>query len=184
MVLTQDDLVTLPQSRYGEYLSSVYRRMAAFVPHNAHVMEVGVRPEDRGVLSRQVIPHRLFTCVDKNRQRAVAAVASQDPRSACRVCDVLTTVVQADVILSTCVLHHTVEGNIPLLLGNLHADTLLFSGPNVVVLPELFGDHLWHIDITKLFAWLVELHYVAVWAPSGLTAPLSEVFVVAKKMGI
>lgn len=168
MASTQDALVTLPHERYKEYLEVVYKLMAQYVPAHASVIEVGVRPEngDRGVISRRVIPHRTFTGVDRTSRGEV-------------VLDVLKEAIEADVILSTCVLHHTPEALIPKLLINLHAPVLLFSGPNVAALPELFGDHQWHIDIVKLRDWLGALGYRVSSGRIGLTEPLSELFVVA-----
>jgi len=153
------------------YLEMVYRRMSLHVPPQADVIEVGVRPEDRGVVSRRIIPHRSFRTVDRDSRRGEI------------VKDVLRESVSADVIISTCVLHHTPEDLVPKLLANLHAPVLLLSGPNANVLPKLFGDHQWHIEREKLVDWLNALDYNVSWRPSGLSEPLSEVLVVATRNG-
>ena len=188
MVPVQDALMTLPHNRYGQYLQHVYRKMAAHVPLTADVIEVGVRPEDRGVLSRLIVPHHRFTCVDRDQERAHAAANvrfhTNSPRADPLVVDVLDTPIEADVIISTCILHHTPEKHIRRLLHNLCAPILLLSGPNASVMTELFGDHEWHIDIGKLIMWLNEVGYTDVtWESIGLSEPLCEVLVVAKGWG-
>lgn len=164
----QDALVTLPHNRYGEYLEVVYRKMAVHVPPNATVLEIGAR-HDRGVISRRIIPHKAFIAADRNRHRGDMTV------------DVLEEEVQADVILSTCVLHHTKRGDISRLLDNLRARVLMFSGPNVEAMPKLFGDHQWHIEVPYLTALLEDRLYDVTWERVGLSEPLSEVLVVAKQ---
>lgn len=164
MVL-QDALVTLPHERYGEYLEIVYSKMAAHVPPDSNVVEVGAR-HDRGAISKRLIPHKTFVAADRNRRRGDITV------------DVLEDHLYADVILSTCVLHHTKEQDIPKVLEHLHAPILMFSGPNVEVLPELFGDHQWHIDVTKLIVWLKG--YEVSWERIGISEPFCEVMVIAK----
>jgi hypothetical protein len=160
--------VTLPHDRYGEYLEFVYTKMAAHVPPDSTVLEIGAR-HDRGVISKRVIPHKAFLSADRNTRRGDMTV------------DVLYEEVQADVILSTCVLHHTPEHQIQMLLDNLCAPILMFSGPNVEAMPELFGDHQWHIEIPKLAGWLEDRGYRVSWERVGLTEPLCEVLVVGKK---
>ena len=170
MAPTQDELITLKHTRYCEYLEYVYNRMARWVGSGAHVLEVGVRPQDRGVLSRRIIPHASFRTVDRRPSRRPNMVR-----------DVLKGPVSADVIISTCILHHTAEEDIPKLLSNLRAPILLLSGPNVAVLPELFGDHKWHIEIDKLKGWLEDLGYGVQYFASGLSIPYCELLVVAEK---
>jgi hypothetical protein len=164
--------------RYGKYLTRVYEAMAPYVLPSDDVVEIGARPisKDRGVLSRQIIPHRTFTTVDRGMEH------HGKPRGDV-VKDVLKEPVEADVILSTCVLHHTPEQLIPRLLSNLRAPTLMFSGPNVELLPELIGDHEWHIDIVKLRRWLEERGYYVQWQPMRLARgePPYELLVVALK---
>jgi len=169
MVPAQDALIEGDMATYGEYLETVYRKMATYLPHDhANIIEVGCRPHDRGVISPRVIPHKTFLCVDKNPKRSPLAL------------DVLLQGVYADVILSTCVLHHTPVEHVPLLLTRLHAPLLMFSGPNVRVLPALFGDHKWHINAEHLAGWLGRLGYDCVWQSIGLTEPLCEIFFVAR----
>ena len=167
MVPAQDALITLPHEYYGQYLEQVYLWMAQYVPPNANVMEVGVRPEDRGVISRRIIPHRSFIGVDRRPDRGEL------------VLDVLQAPIRADVIISTCVLHHTPRSSITRLLAHLNAGVLLFSGPNAAVLPELIGDHQWHIEVPILVRWLEQAGYRVTWEPSGLSEPRCEVVVAA-----
>lgn len=168
MVPAQDRLVTLPHDRYGEYLVTVYRRMAEYVPPDAVVLEIGAR-HDRGVLSRPIIPHAEFYAIDRDPERGDVTL------------DVLEAPVEADVILSTCVLHHTPEEDVPRLLANLRAPLLMFSGPNIEVMPDLFGDHAWHIEVAKLTGWLADLGYTVRSSRIGLSEPLAEVLVVAER---
>lgn len=163
----QDALVTLQHNRYGEYLEHVYTKMAAHVPPDADIIEIGAR-HDRGVISKRVIPHKWFMAVDRNRRRGDLCI------------DVLETPLKAGVILSTCVLHHTPECDIPRLLDNLKAPLLMFSGPNAQVMTELFGDHQWHIDTDKLTGWLTERGYTSTWERIGLSELLCEVLIVAR----
>lgn len=169
MVPAQDALVTLRHDLYGQYLKKVYQRMATFVPSDASIIEVGVRPksEDRGVISRQVIPHRTFVGVDR------------DPKRGELVRDVMHDAVKADVIISTCLLHHTSKNMVPRVLVNLQAPLLMLSGPNGAVLTELFGDHRWHLEEAFLRAWLEDLGYQVECERIGLSEPLSEILVIA-----
>lgn len=167
-----DALLDLPQAQFGEYLRTVYARMARFVGADARVAEIGVRPEDRGVISREIIPHAVFLAVDRDpvRARACGGMAA----------DVLETPVRADVILSTAVLHHTAEENIPRLLRNLRAPLLMFSGPSADTHAP-YGDHLWHLEPDKLRAWLRTLGYDVHAERIGMTEPFCEVLVVATR---
>lgn len=160
--------MTLPHNRYGEYLEHVYTKMAVHVPPDSTVLEIGAR-HDRGVISKRVIPHKTFLTVDRNSRRGDMTA------------DVLYEEMQAGVILSTCILHHTPESLIPKLLDNLVAPLLMFSGPNVEAMPKLFGDHRWHIEIPKFVGWLEERGYTVTWERVGLSEPLCEVLVLAKR---
>ena len=168
MAILQDKLITLPQKYYADYLRIGYAEMAKYVPEDAYIIEIGAR-NDRGVISKQVIPHRTFISVDRNLSRG----------------DLHTNVLvedlpDADVVISTCVLHHTKEVDICQLLSHMNAPLLMFSGPNADVMPELFGDHLWHIEIDKLSGWLEDLGYIVEWSPIGLSEPFCELLVIAR----
>ncbi len=178
--MTRDALMMASMANYRKYLQTVvYPTMAKYVKTKGRVVEVGVRPRiwgqpglqgDRGVVSPAIIPHATFTGVDRNSDRSKV------------VHDVLTTPLKADVILSTCLLHHTRERDVPTVLANLQAPLLLLSGPNKVELPDLFGDHLWHLERGKLERWLLALGYSCVaWEPLGLTLPKCELLVVARR---
>lgn len=143
--------------------------MADYVSSDSSVIEIGAR-RDRGVISKRIIPHKSFVSADKN------------PRRGDVTADALQEDLTADVILSTCVLHHTREQDIPVLLSHCHAPLLMFSGPNVRVLPDLFGDHQWHIDEEALTAMLDGAGYNEVMCdPIGISEPFCEVLVVARR---
>jgi hypothetical protein len=94
--------------------------------------------------------------------------------------DALTQRIRADVILSTCVLHHPPEQVVPTLLANLCAPLLMFTGPNAETHAP-YGDHAWHLEADKLQVWLSDLGYEVTFEPIGLTAPFCELFVVARQ---
>lgn len=166
----QDALVTLPHKRYGEYLAKVYAKMAEHIPASSHVIEIGTRREDRGVISRKMLPYRIFETLDKNPSRAEL------------VADIRTTTIRADVILSTCILHHLAEDEVPMALRHMEAPVLLFSGPSKAVLPELFGDHKWHLEPDKLIDWLNDLGFKRFHIePIGMTEPYCERFIAATR---
>lgn len=165
----QDELVTLPHNEYWRYLIRVYGAMTEHIPPNSHLIEIGTR-HDRGVLSKEILPYSKFETVDKNPKRAGRSV------------DVRNVKISADVILSTCLLHHTAEEEIPSMLRNLDAPILLFSGPSKEALPGLFGDHKWHIETHKLIDWLHNIGYRNFTVDKiGMSEPYCEVFVAAKK---
>lgn len=164
----QDALITLPHARYGEYLTRVYTRMAAHIAVAGSVIEIGAR-NDRGVISRRIIPHTSFLCVDRNPRRPGLTI------------DVLNELVSADTIISTCVLHHTKREDVSRLLFNLEAPLLMLSGPNVEVWPDLIGDHEWHIEPNWLRDQLAALGYETIVEPIGMSEPFCEVLVVAKR---
>jgi len=168
MAVLQDELIDLPHKRYGEYLRLVYSEMAKHVPPDANIIEIGAR-HDRGVISKEVIPHKTFTTVDK------------DPKRGDIHCDVLVNHLFADVILSTCLLHHTRECDLHCALSHLHAPLMMFSGPNAKVMTELFGDHQWHLEVNKLSRVLGGLGYDFLdWRPIGMSEPLCELLVIVK----
>lgn len=152
---------------YRDYLRVMYARMGQIVPPNGVVIEIGARAV-RGVETPNFIPHRYFMAIDRDPSRPGVTL------------DVLHTPVYGDVILSTCVLHHTAKENIPRLLGNLRAPLLMFTGPTADT-HEPYGDHLWHLEEKPLRRWLKDLGYTMTWEPSGLTEPKLEAFVVARK---
>jgi hypothetical protein len=174
-MVVQDALMTLPHWRYApEYLAGVvYPRMAAHVGPDARVVEIGCREDGRGVLSRAIIPHASFTVVDRDPVRTWKCGGV--------TMDVLAApITGADAILSTAVLHHTAEADIPRLLGNLRAPLLMFTGPNAADHAP-YGDHVWHLDERQLRAWLDALGYTVTIEPIGLTEPFCELFVVARR---
>ncbi len=159
--------MTLPHRLFWTYLVKVYERMAREIPPDANVLEVCTRTY-RGVMTPELIPCRHFVAVDRDDQRPGFTV------------DVLEEPVSADAIISTAILHHTDEENIPRLLANLRAPLLLFNGPTADT-HEPYGDHRWHLEESKLRRWLGELGYSMTWERIGLTEPLCEALVVARR---
>ncbi len=164
----QDELMTANMDRYGEYLEYVYTRMARHVDPRNTVMEICTR-HDRGVLSSKIIPHSHFYLIDKDPKRPgknLNAIIDELP-----FCDIL---------ISTAILHHTSPCDIPALFRNLGKNTkgmMLFTGPNIETVPELYGDHLYHLDKEKL----IHLGRVCGWIctvaePIGITEPFCELF--------
>lgn len=160
--------MTLPHRVFWTYLVRVYERMAREIPPTATVLEVGTRTW-RGTMTPELIPCRHFVAVDKDETRPGFTV------------DVLEDPVSADAILSTCLLHHTAEADIPRALANLHAPLLLFSGPSAET-HQPYGDHRWHLEESKLRGWLAELGYAMTWERFGLTEPFCEALVVARRI--
>jgi len=137
----KDDLLEAPMLEYANYLEFVYRKMAAHTTHDDSVMEVCTR-HDRGVISPVVIPFRKFLLVDRDPTRpgfTLDAITDELP--------------ECDVLLSTALLHHTPPKQLPALFRNLAKSvnrTLMFSGPSVEMMPDLIGDHEYHIDIPDI----------------------------------
>ncbi len=163
------DALYYDAARYPEYLIANYRRMAAAVSSADVVMEIGVR-HDRGVFGRMVVPHRQYLMVDRDPTRpGMTLDAVRDPLPAC------------DVAISTAVLHHTAPFALPALLGNIAKNTrrlMIFTGPNAHVMPELFGDHRYHLDADHLADLAARIGWrVSSVVECGLTKPLCEIMV-------
>lgn len=171
-----DDLVHCDMARYADYLRIVYARMAEWVEPQDSVIEIGVR-HDRGVISREYIKCDRFDGLDLDPSRCPAGGYKADA--------VRDTLPEADVFISTAILHHLPAQEIGPLLRNLHkyaGKRAIFTGPDVRVLPDLMGDHKWHIDLATLAreadaaGWrLIEIDGI------GLNQPYSELFVVMEK---
>lgn len=169
----KDDLLEAPMSRYAQYLQYVYNRMAQHTTAEDEVFEVCTR-HDRGVLSKAIIPHARFLGIDK------------DPRRPGLNLDVMKNELPyCDVLLSTAILHHTPRKNLPELISRLAKNTrrlLMFSGPHAAVMPELFGDHEYHIDVGEIMgmAEVVGFQFLRV-ERVGLSKPFSEVLIVFER---
>jgi len=168
-----DELQTASMERYGKYLRLVYNKMKEYVSPSDIVMEICTR-HDRGIIGREILPHSTYIMVDKNPDRPGHTLdAIKDELPSC------------DVLVSTAILHHTAPENLLELFRNLRLNTrkyIMLSGPDVRVLPELFGDHLYHIDvygmadIAMLSGWRCIKYY-----PCGLSKPLCEVMMVFER---
>jgi len=165
--IQQDELMTAPMERYGEYLQQVYKRMADFID-GGRVMEICTR-HDRGVLSPPLIPHSKFILVDATRNRpglTLDAVSDELP--------------ECDVVISTAILHHTPETWIPALLRNLArtgASKMIFTGPSAEIEPEVYGDHRYHLEIEGLTKHAESCGFSVFSEPIGLTEPYCELLV-------
>lgn len=170
-----DDLLTASMEKYGEYLRLVYSKMKKYVGKDSIVMEICTR-HDRGIIGREVIPHNTYIMVDKNPSRPGHTLdAIKDELPSC------------EVLISTAILHHTAQEDLVELFRNLGKHTkrhIMLSGPNVEVLPELFGDHLYHIEVEEM----VKIGRAVGWncieiIPCGLSKPLCEVLMVFGREG-
>jgi hypothetical protein len=159
--------------RYSEYLRFVYKKMARHVKPSDVVMEICTR-HDRGVLGKEALPHKQYIMVDRNSSRlGLNLDAVRDELPPC------------DVVISTAILHHTRPEDIEALFCNLAKNTrsiIILSGPNVDILPELFGDHLYHIDKDHIH----QIESAAGWrcievSPCGLSEPFCELFLVFER---
>lgn len=169
----RDKLFETPQEHYVRYLDYVYGLMEQHVEDDDVVVEVCTR-EDRGIFSQEIIPHKEYILVDRNPARPGHDI------------DALTGVLpKCDVLLSTAILHHTPPGDIARLLENLCKNTrrlVMLSGPNVEVMPELLGDHKYHIDVGEIIE-MVKSFGFKYWRieRTGLSKPYSEVLLVLER---
>lgn len=162
-----DELFRLPMEQFWRYLHRVYDRMALEVDPDALVLEVGTRIF-RGIVTPRRIACRYFIALDRDESRPGLTV------------DVLERPVYADVILSTCLLHHTPEADVPRALKNLRAPLLMFSGPTADTHAP-YGDHQWHLEPAKLQGWLGDLGYSMTFERFGMTEPYCEAVVIARR---
>lgn len=169
----QDALITASMERYTDYLCMVYNKMSRYIAPSDTVMEICTR-HDRGILGKQLLPHNTYIMVDRDPKRPGHTLdALKDELPGC------------DILLSTALLHHTSPENLVELFKNLEKNTrkkILINGPNVAVLPDLFGDHLYHINTDQMESvakeagwWCTHLE------PSGLSKPFCEVLMVFER---
>lgn len=170
-----DELQTASMERYGEYLRYLYKRFSGYIEDSDVVMEVCTR-HDRGILGREIIPHSSYIMVDRSPSRpGLTLDVLKDELPGC------------DVLISTAILHHTNPDNLRKLFINLGKNTrkrIILSGPNVKVLPELFGDHLYHIDVDEIIKIAIESRWVCSNIQyCGISKPLCEVMLVFMRVG-
>lgn len=166
----KDELIHAPMERYAEYLRTLYAMMCEFVHPGDTVMEICTR-HDRGILGKAILPHREYIMVDRNPSRPGLNLDA-----------VTDTLPAADVTISTAILHHTAPEQLKPLIGNIARNTrrtMIFTGPNREVLPELFGDHRYHLDAGEIS----EIAAGFGWKPivsrgCGLSEPYCELFLV------
>lgn len=168
-----DDLQTASMERYGEYLRLVYGKMKNFVRASDVIIEVCTR-HDRGIIGREVLPHSKYIMVDKNPNRPGLTFDVIDEE-----------LPPCDVLISTAILHHTKPEYLAVLFWALAQNTekyILLSGPNVEVLPELFGDHLYHINIEEMISIAKTVGWKCIsLSACGLSKPFCEVLMVFER---
>jgi len=167
-----DDLLHCSMARYADYLRIVYRTMNEWIEPDNSVIEVCIR-HDRGVISPEIITCASFAGLDLNPSRC--------PNGGYRADAVRDKLPDADVYISTAILHHTPRYDIPELLDNLRRSTgrAIFTGPNVEVMPNLIGDHKWHIDLEELRGLARKSGWIMTHDERiGLNEPYSELLVV------
>ncbi len=171
-----DDLINCSMERYADYLRIVYREMAQWIEPTDEVVEVCVR-HDRGVISRDVIPCAQLDGLDLDPSRC--------PMGGYKANAITDTLPQADVYISTAILHHTYRKDIPELLRNIRksAKRAIFTGPSASVMRVLIGDHRWHIDHADLADMAARAGWRVVALDGiGLNPPYCELMVVMDKV--
>jgi len=133
-----DRLMTVDGKRFTDYLRQVvYPKMAKHTRSSDHVMEICTR-HDRGVISLSIVPHAEWTNIDRDGCRPGLTL------------DVLEDEIpRCDVVISTAILHHTEKALLPDLMRVLcesASRAVILSGPNAEYVPNLIGDHEYHID--------------------------------------
>jgi len=168
-----DDLLHCSMERYGDYLRKVYRKMAQWIEPSDKVVEVCIR-HDRGVISREEIVCSQLDGLDLDPSRC-----PQGGYKANAITDVLP---EADVYISTAIIHHTKPESMTQLLRNLRhyaGKRLIVTGPSRKEMPELIGDHEWHIDMVEFESMAKEagwslLHHEGI----GINEPFCELLIV------
>lgn len=169
----QDKLMTASMEDYAFYLEKVYTRMSKYIPSNSTIVEVCTR-HDRGIISKKIIPHKHFILIDR------------DPKRPGRNLDaLLDELPPCTILISTAILHHTPFYQIDNLFKNLAKNTcekMLFTGPNVEVVPDIYGDHLYHLNERSLVITADKHGWACTIAePIGFTVPLCELFIVFER---
>lgn len=135
---------------YEKYLRSIYHLAESYIEFESLVMEICTR-HDRGILGREILPHKKYIMVDKAANRIGLSLDA--------LTDVLPT---CDVAISTAIFHHTAPENIEKLFNNIAKNTrktIIISGPADDTGVPLYGDHLYHlnkdelIDIARRAGW-------------------------------
>jgi hypothetical protein len=155
---------------YTGYLIRLYQTIKTYVAPFDTIMEICCR-HDRGIMGQQVIPHAAYIMVDLQKHRPGLKLDAVNQR-----------LPDCDVCLSTAILHHTHPSDIERLLANISRSTrrkMIFSGPNAAVVPNLTGDHLYHLDAPHL----IGLAHALGWKLEhsermGLSEPLAELLLV------
>ncbi len=132
-----------PNDIYEKYLRTIYDLAKFYTASDSSdvIMEICTR-HDRGILGREIIPHKQYIMVDKALNRiGLNLDAVTDELPAC------------DVTISTAVFHHTAPKDIQKLFNNIAKNTkrtIIITGPANDTGVVLYGDHLYHLDIEEL----------------------------------
>ncbi len=177
-----DELVNVGMLRYYEYLKYLYGKMARFTSDDDHVIEVcGSDPpgtgdrHDRGVFSKKIFRWSQFDVCDKNPRRGNVVL---DLR--------YSTLPACDVAVSTAILHHSLERDVPTIMRSMCENTRKFvivSGPADKRVP-LFGDHTWGLHYRTIDDAVNRLDFeLELFERTGLNQPLSEILMVFRRRG-
>ena len=124
---------------FEKYLRSVYDIAKFYTASDSSdvIMEICTR-HDRGILGREILPHKDYIMVDKASDRVGLSLDAVE--------DVLP---ECDVLVSTAIFHHTTPENIEKLFNNLARNTrrtIIITGPADDTGVPLYGDHLYHLN--------------------------------------
>jgi hypothetical protein len=168
-----DELQECDGDLMTKYLSMVYEKMSRFTTERDEVIEVCTR-HDRGIISPGIIPHAKWTNIDRC-----------DYRPGLNLTVGVDELPECDVLLSTAILHHTHRNDLPKVMAALCGSArriVMLSGPNAAEMPELFGDHMYHIDGAEITGLAQDNGFRYRHASrSGLSEPLSELLLVFQR---
>ena len=128
-----------PRDIFEKYLRSVYDLAKFYIASDSSdvIMEICTR-HDRGILGREILPHKQYIMVDKSPYRIGLTLDA-----------VKHILPSCDVAISTAVFHHTAPSDIEGLFKNIAMSTrrtIIISGPADDTGVPLYGDHLYHLN--------------------------------------
>lgn len=142
------------------WFEEAYRRIGRYVRETDDVLEIGCR-YDRAVTACETFKCRSFTGIDARPDRVAAAEVAACGRGRWFVADLFCDALpEADVVISTAVLHHHPRDKAEDALTRMAAAarrTVVVCGPNAEKQVELYGDHRWHLE-RSLISEIVERH--------------------------
>jgi len=128
-----------PRDIFEKYLRSVYDLAKFYTASDSSdvIMEICTR-HDRGILGREILPHKQYIMVDRSPYRVGLTLDA-----------VKHILPSCDVAISTAVFHHTAPSDIEGLFKNIAMSTrrtIIISGPADDTGVPLYGDHLYHLN--------------------------------------